>query len=59
MMQSAMQLGTETSVVMESGAAAKNQDNSLVPTFVEPQSALMQFYHDLIMKGKPVQFAEI
>jgi hypothetical protein len=58
-----MQAGTETSV-MEGGAAAgvnttKNTDTSMVTTYVEPQSALMQFYHDQVMKGRTVKFEEI
>jgi hypothetical protein len=28
-------------------------------TFIEPQSSLMQFYHDQVMKGRSVKFEEI
>ena len=65
MMQSMMMSmqGTETSV-MEGAAAAgvnttKNTDTSMVNTYIEPQSALMQFYHDQVMKGRVVKFEEI
>lgn len=64
MMQSIMMSmqATETSV-MEGAAGnvntTKNTDTSMVATFVEPQSALMQFYHDQVMKGRTVKFEEI
>lgn len=47
---------TETSV-MEGVNTSK--DNSMIATFIEPQSALMQFYHDQVMKGRAVKFEEI
>jgi hypothetical protein len=64
MMQSIMMSmqATETSV-MEGATGnvntTKNTDTSMVATFVEPQSALMQFYHDQVMKGRTVKFEEI
>ena len=65
MMQSMMMSmqATETSV-MEGAAAAgvnttKNTDTSMVTTYIEPQSALLQFYHDQVMKGRVVKFEEI
>jgi hypothetical protein len=44
---------TETSV-MEGAAAGVNTTKN-----VEPQSALTQFYHDQVMKGRAVKFEEI
>ena len=64
MMQSMMNqvLATETSVI--EGAATgvnttKNTDTSMVTSYIEPQSSLMQFYHDQVMKGRAVKFDEI
>lgn len=64
MMQTMMNqvLATETSVI--EGAAAvvnttKNTDTSMVTSYIEPQSSLMQFYHDQVMKGRAVKFDEI
>lgn len=53
-------VGTETSV-MEGpvNTSSKNVDASMVTTYIEPQSALMQFYHDQVMKGRAVKYEEI
>lgn len=66
LMQSVMQQmqnvtagGTETSV-MEGNAGNTTKDSGSLPaTYIEPQSALMQFYYDQLMKGRAVKFEEI
>jgi len=61
LMQSLMQMGnnaTESSV-MDATTTSKVMDASVAGTFIEPQSSLMQFYHDQVMKGRSVKFEEI